>query len=270
MKTENKRSNNSFVNTLSSDFFKLGRMKSVYIGAGIMFFIVLVVFAILFLISRDDQESFSAFMTMVFGTGNFSFAFTSISYLDLFIMIIIGIFVGKDFSNGTMRLAVAKGADRLQMYFSKLIVLTTLALGYMAGLIVVCGILSPAFKADEAFTALTFARLMRTFALSFVTILSFISVYLMFGFLTRSPGAALGASFGVYAVNQFVELIPVIGALANKEIDLAYFPLQQLPFCISDQAMEVGEAMKLLFMPLAYTLLSSFVGIFTFLKRDIK
>ena len=51
---------------------------------------------------------------------------------------------------------------------------------------------------------------------------------------------------------------------------LSYLPMQQLSYCISDKAMKVTEAMKLLFMPIAYTLLSSFVGIITFVKRDIK
>ena len=269
MKTNNR--NNSFANTLASDFFKLGKMKSVYIGAAIMFVLILIVFASLVVVNHvaDAPEEGA---TSIFGN-NLLFDFATTASIELMITIIIGIFIGKDFSNGTIRVAVAKGINRLSVYFSKVVVIATLIFGYMAGSLLLCGIFTAIIGYDGAFTGLMFARLMRTFALAFVALMASASIYIMIAFLTRAPGAALGASLGAYLLISFVvEILRLVGVIANNGLSEAveYFPLQQLSVCASDQAMAVGEAMRLLFMPLAYTLISSFIGIITFLKRDIK
>ena len=319
MKNKSKLSTNSFANTLVSDFYKIGKMKSVYIGAAIMFALILISFAVFWLQVGDAKKSISIandkYDAVVADTsstqeqiaeaeanveianagldevmqnahGNL-FSFASIINLELMLAIILCIFVGKDFSNGTVRLMVARGADRLQMYFSKFIVMATLLLGYMIGSLVVCGI----FTAVEgygtpAFSGLQFARLMRTFALSYVALLSCGSIFLMLAFLTRSSGAALGASLGFYILIGVVvsilsvrfAIVAIVGGMVGNDDALqedklyqalSYLPMQQMSYCISDKSMKVGEAMKLLFMPIAYTIASSFVGIITFMKRDI-
>lgn len=321
MKTNNKTlSTNSFANTLASDFYKLGKMKSVYIGAAIMVALILISFAVLWLnigtaqrdvdgaranyeavnsnpASTDEQRSAAAqdvataesnLERALEGRHSNLFSFASLVNMELMLAIIIGIFVGKDFSNGTVRLSVARGASRLQMYFSKFIVMATLLAGYMLGSLLICGIFT-AVKGygTPEFDGLQFARLARTFALSYVALLSSGSIFLMIAFLTRSSGAALGASLGFYILIGVIvsilsvrfALVSIIGGIVGDEDALlsdpvyqalSYLPMQQLSYCISDKAMKVTEAMKLLFMPIAYTLLSSFVGIITFVKRDIK
>ena len=321
MKTNNKTlSTNSFANTLASDFYKLGKMKSVYIGAAIMVALILISFAVLWFnigtaqrdvdgakanyeavnsnpASTDEQRSAAAqdvataesnLERALEGRHSNLFSFASLVNMELMLAIIIGIFVGKDFSNGTVRLSVARGASRLQMYFSKFIVMATLLAGYMLGSLLICGIFT-AVKGygTPEFDGLQFARLARTFALSYVALLSSGSIFLMIAFLTRSSGAALGASLGFYILIGVIvsilsvrfALVSIIGGIVGDEDALlsdpvyqalSYLPMQQLSYCISDKAMKVTEAMKLLFMPIAYTLLSSFVGIITFVKRDIK
>ena len=312
-------SNNSFANTLASDFFKLGKMKSVYIAAAIMFGLILISFAVLWYNvgsaqreldranthyeqvinnpSSTDEDVVNAQEEVAIAQSELEsaskskhsnlFQFASLINLELLIAIIIGIYVGKDFSNGTIRLAVARGADRRHVYFSKLTVLAVLTLGYMLGSLLICGIFTAIKGYGEAFTGLEFARLMRTFALSYVAVMSAVSIFLMIAFLTRSSGAALGASLGFYMVLGVIvsilsirfAIVSIIGDIAGDESALehdkmyqaiTYLPMQQLSYCISDGKMKITEAMKFLFMPIAYTLLSSFIGIFTFLKRDIK
>ena len=296
MKTNNNSnlSTNSFANTLRADFYKLGKMKSNYIGAAIMFALILISFAVFWLQVADankvadDAEREAAVAAVMANAHSNLFSFASLINLELMTAIIIGIFVGKDFSNGTMRLAIARGASRMQMYFSKFIVVAVLLAGYMLGALLICGV----FTAIEgygtpAFDGLQFARLMRTFALSYVALLSAGSIFLMLAFLTRSSGAALGASLGFYILIGVVvsivsvrfAIVSIIGEIGGDDEALqqdklyqalSYIPMQQLSYCISDKPMKVADAMKLLFMPIAYTLLSSFVGIFTFIKRDVK
>jgi|GEM_PF-821255 len=318
-KTTNALSTHSFANTLASDFFKIGKMKSVYIGAAIMFALILISFAVLWFGIGSAQRAYDAanshyeqvvndptstqeqidyaeneldeanrdLASALKGRHSNLFQFASLINLELMLAIIIGIFVGKDFSNGTMRLAVARGTNRLQLYFSKFIVLATLTAGYMLASLLLCGIFTAIKGYGEAFTGLQFARLMRTVGLSYVAIMSSVSIFLMFAFLTRSSGAALGASLGFYIVLGVVvsilsvrfAIISIIGGITGNDDSLlndpmyqavTYLPMQQINYCITDGKMPIGEGMKFLFMPIAYTLLSTFVGAFTFLKRDVK
>lgn len=319
MKNTNTLSSNSFANTIKSDFFKLGKMKSVYIGAAIMLALILISFAVFWVSAGKAeravdaaQSHYDAVMADSSSTSEQKaeasqeleltksdlektlkdshsnlFNFASLINLELMLAIIIGIFVGKDFSDGTVRLFVARGANRIQMYFSKLIVLATLTFGYMACSMLICGVLTAVKGYGEAFTGLEFARLMRTFGLSYVAIMSAVSIFLMIAYLTRSSGAALGASLGAYILIGVIvsilsvrfAIVSIIGGITGDDDALlqdkmyqtiTYLPLQQLSYCISDGKMPVTEAMKFLFMPIAYTLISSFVGIITFKKRDIK
>ncbi|MBR4800686.1 MAG: ABC transporter permease subunit [Clostridia bacterium] len=270
MKTNDLNSSNSFANTLKADFYKLGKMKSVYIAAAIMFGLILITFvSVVALAHLSDADSQSDILSL-FGS-SILFGFVKSANIELLVTIIIGIFVGKEFSNGTVRLSVARGADRLQIYFSKLISIIVLIFGYMVGSLLVCGILTAIIGYSEPFTSLIFARLMRTFGLSFVALIASASIYMMIAFLTRSSGAALGASIGIYILIEIVVSIIVL-ILESKGLNdtVIYFPLQQLSLCVSDQEMEVATAMKLLFMPIGYMAVSTLVGLLTFLKRDIK
>ena len=272
-KTNNQLKTNSFANTLASDFYKLGKMKSVYIGAAIMFLFILILFAASLVLKRLPDEEDDQAVLAVFGGTFMLFNFASNANISLLVTIIIGIFVGKDFSNGTMRLAIARGTNRLQSYFSKLIVISVLIIGYMAGSLLVSGIFTAIVGYGAEFTGLMFARLIRTFALAFLALLSSASIYLMLAFLTRTSGGALGASIGIYLlIDVLVTILNAVGAIKNNGLTeaVSYLPFQQLSLAGTDGAMSVGETMKLLFVPIGYTLLSSFVGIITFVKRDIK
>ena len=240
MKNTNNLSSNSFVNTLRADLYKLGKMKSVYIAAAIMFGLILIAFTSIVVLSRfSDADNESEIMAL-FGS-SLLFGFAKTAYIDLLVTIIIGIFIGKDFSNGTVRLSVARGANRLEIYFSKLISIIVLVFGYLVGSLLVCGILTAIIGYGEPFTTLIFARLMRTFGLAFAAIIGSASIYIMIAFLTRSSGAALGASIGIYILIEIVVGIVVL-ILESKGLNdtIIYFPLQQLSACASDQPMEVG------------------------------
>ena len=263
-------SSNSFANTLRSDLYKLGKMKSVYIAGAIMFGLILIAFVSIVVLSRFSETDSKEEIMALFGS-SLLFGFAKSAYIELLVTIIIGIFIGKEFSNGTIRLTVARGGNRLQIYFSKLITIAVLILGYMIGSLLVCGILTAIIGYSEPFTSLVFARLMRTFGLAFVALVGSASIYIMIAFLTRSSGAALGASIGIYILIEIVVSIITL-VLESKGFNdtVIYFPLQQLSQCASDQSMQIGTAMTLLFMPIAYAIIASFVGIITFLKRDIK
>ena len=319
MMNTNNFSSNSFANTLKADFYKLGKMKSVYIGAAIMFALILISFAVFWVSAAKAERHVDAAQshydavvadasstdedvaeanyelalakhdldTTMEGSHSNLFSFATIINLELMLAIIVGIFVGKDFSNGTVRLFVARGTDRLQIYFSKLVVLATLTRGYMLGSLLICGIFTAILGYGEAFTALEFARLLRTFGLCYVALMSSVSIFLMIAFLTRSSGAALGASLGAYILIGVVvsilsvrfAIVSIVGGIAGDDDALesdklyqaiTYLPMQQISYCVSDGKMKVTEAMKFLFMPIVYTLVSSFIGIITFKKRDIK
>lgn len=129
-----------FFGLVSSDLMKLSRMKSVYIGIAVMFFLTLVIAlaqgAFSSLLQGLPSESGEAIppaaaeeigMTFVFMLLNAAPSSTGVYFL---IPIIAALFIGSDFSSGMSRLYVGRGVHKTELYLSKFIVVTLLFVVY--------------------------------------------------------------------------------------------------------------------------------------------
>lgn len=271
------RTNNSFNNVLVSDFYKLSKHKSIIIALIVMFFLVLINWAAFWVSDKliDPAENPDAYLLI--GTSK-DYLFNTISNgnLGLFLAIIAGIFIGKEFTQGTVRNLIGRGIDRKHFYLSKLLSLTTLLFAYMCILLIVGGIFT-AFKGyGEPFTGAQFGILMRSFALQFLTLISSVSIFVMLAFLCRSSGSTIGACIGFYLVISILSsVLSVVGAIdqANTQTleAVCYFlPYGQSTIAASSKDLTTIQIVAVIVMPIVYTALSTIIGLVTFEKRDIK
>lgn len=290
--------NNDFALTLSSDLFRLKKLKSIFVALVLIFLLLFLTFAVCWigysLTDRIDviegepneegvvvDENGNAGMTQegkdamlfLFDTLNEQNLFSSgsIASIEFFMMIIVCIFVGKDFSNGTVRLMISRGTNRVRAFFSKWISLAILVTAYSIFALVICGILY-AFKNSGGFTGHDFGILMRGFALQLLVNLASMSIFFMIAFLCRSSGASLGVSIGLYIVLQVALSIisTVIEISGGSTTWIMFMPLQQMSVAASAETYSTAQLCAVIIMPLVYIGLSFGIGLGTFLKRDIK
>ncbi len=291
--------NNDFAMCLSADLFRLKKLKSVIVALILMALLILLTFAVCWigsnLISRVDvvesadgdlggvivdengnagisQEEKTAMIAMFDEMNeNSLMASGSIASIEFFVMIIVCIFVGKDFSNGTVRLNVSRGANRTHIFFSKWLTAAILVTFYSVFALVMCGILY-SFKNSGTFRAHDFGVLMRCFSLELLVNLSIMSVFLMIAFLCRSSGSSLGVSIGLWLVLEIaMSVISTVVEISGGATEwMMFMPLQQMSVAISTAKLTATELCAVIIMPLVYMGASIGIGLGTFLKRDVK
>lgn len=276
---------NNITCALSSDFFKLRKLKSVWIALIIMFCLILISYAAYWIgvqtidsldwsdIDEIDGLEAKAQMldtlqklkdTLLFGS-------TSTASIEFLMAIIVCIYIGKDFSSGAVALSTARGTKRREMYFSKWIMCVCLFVAYSIFALIVSGIFRT-FDGESALATGEFAMLMRNFALQLLCGIATISIFVMIAFLARSSGSSIAITIGAYVLlNIVISIIATIVTSPDASEEWTYFfPLQQMNIACTYGKFTTAQTVAVIVMPIAYTALSTFIGYFTFEKRDIK
>ncbi len=265
-------------NILKADLFRLSKHKSLWIAGIIMFgllFLIYCTFWISIGVSKAAEEAGDIVLMEDFflSLGRTTLAgFSDFSMMTLLVAIITCIFVGKEFSNGTIRSLVSRGANRVRLYFSKWISLTLLILVYSVCAILVCGIFTAFGGYGIEFTAKQFGLLMRAFALQTLCNVSTMSLVLALCFLCRSSGSSLGATIGIdIGLSTLISIIVVVCSISEADTSWIYFmPLQQMQLAISLEKLSTVQICAAVIMPIVYGVIGTVIGVCTFAKRDIK
>lgn len=269
-------------NILISDLFKLKKHKSVYIALAVMLGVTLILFVMLWAlgVSLEKLSSGSDDLELVVSTRT-TLALLSQTLLTGFsdgamvaplFAIVIGLFVGGEFSSGSVRLQVARGSSRAKLYFSKLITLCSLLFVYLAICIVFSGILTAVRGYGEGgFSNEDLKIVVRNFFLQLLSQISMASIGVMFAFLTRSKNATIGIMLAL-----LIGLDTVFGLLYGLEMLnvntdwIMFMPLQQLSVACSSTKLTSLQLVAVIVMPTVYASCSTLLGIFDFRRRDIK
>ncbi len=272
-----------FACALKADLFKLRKMKSVWIGLAVMFALMLVLFSVCWILiailnkmtpidPSEAMEQQSTLFALSQLCDTFLASFSDTASISLFIAIITCLFVGKDFSNGAVRLQVARGANRTQLFFSKWVTLSILVVAYSAFAILVCGIFTAFNGYSVQFTAQHFGWLVRNFFLQVLCNISTMSIVLAIAYLCRSSGASLGATIGgAIALSIVFGLVASVGALGGGSIEwINFMPLEQTSIAGIMDKFTTSQLCAVIIMPIIYGAIAITVGLLSFLKRDIK
>lgn len=281
-----------FALALTADLFKVKKLKSVYIGMIIMFALIFLTFAVCWIgadlssrlevaspdmteeeaIGTVSQEEKDAMIALFDESGKQALmSSSSICGMEILIVIITCIFVGKDFSNGIVRISVSRGQNRVHAYFSKWVTLAIIVVAYSLIALALCGIFS-SFHSFGGYGGSGAATLARNFFLQILANLATMSITLMIAFLCRSSGSSLGASIGLYLVLSIVlSIVSIVVPVAGGTNDwMLFMPMQQLDIATSMSKFSTVEICAATIMPFVYIAASTGIGIATFLKRDIK
>ncbi len=268
--------NNDMTCLLKADLFKLKKHKSVWIGMIVSFAVLLLLYCVYWLgLTIADASGDDPLVTLSFlDLGrNILAGYSENGMVPFLVLIITCIFVGKEFSNGTMRILVSRGANRVKLYFSKWLSLACLIAAYSVYTFLICGIFT-AFKGYGIdFDGYQFGLLMRCFFLQLLCNLGTMSIVLMLAFLIRSSGGSLGASIGAYiALSIVISIISITGAATNGiNTEWLYFmPMQQAELASSLNNLNAANICAVVIMPIVYGVLSTVIGLVSFLKRDVK
>lgn len=203
--------------------------------------------------------------------------------LQLLIAIFIAIFVAGEFSNGTIKMIVSRGYSRAQIYWSKFIS-GIIAANVMAIIVVVLTTLLGCIiwgwndpvtgAAASAIDVLKF--LLVQFALNTAITAMFIGCSMMF----RNLGISIALTVAVYSFGSVIFVL--FDAVIQGVCSAIEYNVDKLPFLPSEawivQSIANTSTLDLsnhdltvgLVVSLVYTALFTFIGMWSFIKNDIK
>lgn len=271
---------NSFACSLKSSFYRISKLKSIWIALAIMFGLLLLSFAIYWFTlnvipQTVDGNYFAVQQETVLSQGrSLLYGSSSTISLGLFIAIITCIFIGSDFSGGFVATMTAKGSSRAIIYFSKWLTLVILAIAYVLFGVLLSGIFYSFVTYDTVFSALDFGYLMRNIAMQILSAISLVSIFVMLAFLTRGTDSSIAVAIVSYLlVSIATSIIATVVYKPDNNYSEAwtYF----MPYMQMDAACTVGHMDTLSIiagtvMPIVYTAISTIIGYFSFERRDIK
>ena len=181
----------------------------------------------------------------------------------LILAILISLFVGSEFNNGTIKNMVSKNYSRTKIYASKLITSCAAAIFFT--------LVSAAASAVTATALWGFGELFASAALELLLLCAFVSIFVMFAMLIRQNGGALAASIGFL---EFFYLFVVLGeALINKIFDqdlaLSNYLIDANMSAIA-AGLDHTVVTRSLLVGLGFFAVAAAIGLISFQKRDIK
>lgn len=273
---------NSFACSLKSNFYRLSKLKSVWIAHAIMFGLILLSFSIYWVTLNltphlhDGGTALALQQATVLIQGrSLLYGSSSTISLGLFVAIITCIFIGNDFSGGYIGIMSAKGTSRATTYFSKWLTLVILSVAYVLFGVLLSGIFYSFVTYETVFTATDFGYLIRNIVLQILSAISLVSIFVMLAFLARSKGSSMAISLLAYilvdTIVNIISAVLLVSDIKNYSNEWTYF----MPFMQMDVACTVGklgttQIIASVIMPIVYTAISLVIGYFTFEKRDIK
>lgn len=193
------------------------------------------------------------------------------SNTPLILAILISLFVGSEFNNGTIKNMASKNYSRLQLYGSKLI--TSCAAGILFTLVTVAAstVTATALWGFGDTPEHYWTELLASAGLELLLICAFVSIFVMISFLIRQNGGSLAANIGFL---EFFYLFVVLGEAAvnkifHQDIALSNYLIDANMTAITE-GLNKTVVTRSLCTALGFFLATAFIGIISFQKRDIK
>lgn len=190
----------------------------------------------------------------------------------ILIAIFVSLFVGGEFSHGTIKNLASKNYTRAQIYFSKLIVSIVAAIGMTVFYVIVATALGTALwgfgNVEHAFTV----NLCKGIPIELLLVSAFTALFVMFSMLIRQNGGALAANIFFL---EFISLIVMIGEMVvNKIFDtsitLSNYLIDMNMTQIATSEITGQLAARSICVGLGFFAASTVIGLLSFQKRDIK
>lgn len=277
---------------IRSDVYKLRKAKSFLVCAAIAIaFSVVMTFFIDFTYKMMDNFSTQAEISeqsmqengLNVSVGNLPMSHDALSSSSMMlsqfgsdasvlIAVIISLFVGGEFSYGTIKNLASRNFSRTQIYISKLLVCIAASI-FLTLLSVASATLTGTALWGFGDVSPEFARTLIVGSLiELLLITGFASLFVMVSMLVRQNGGAIAANV---CIMEFSALIIMLGEMAvkklfDKTVTLSNYLLSTNMAQVASQELTDKLITRSILVALGFIIATTAIGLVTFNKRDIK
>ncbi|MCL2783319.1 MAG: ABC transporter permease [Propionibacteriaceae bacterium] len=261
---------------LTADFYKLIRSKAFWICAAVGIVVaILMVVALNADIARSlargansrgyaQAQAMQAAASAVWAIPQF----LSQSFIVLLAGIFSAIFITAEFSDGTIKNTLSRGAERISVFASKFVTCTVASLFIFItsiAALLVAGSIVWGFDPQGAATAGGFAGMI---ALQALLMVGFAALFTFLGETIRSTGGAIATA--IIATMMVSTLLGALNALFNTTIDLTQYWLGGAVSTLATTSPAASDVVRGVVVAVVWGVVSLVLGGWLFRKRDVK
>ena len=261
------------INILKSDFYKLKKGKAFWICIALCIaFAIFMVVAIQTGMNRAianptlDAENAQLIEMSKQASGVWALQyFLPMGFNIVFIGIFVAIFVSSEFTFGTMKNTLSRGADRIKVFFSKFTVCSCAALVMLIAFIL--AILASG-TILWGFGTVTLSAMLNMVLLQALLIIAFTALFVFISMTMRSNGGAIATN--IICVTMASTLLGALSMLFGGSIDLSQYWLSTSVSKLATLTPASGDVVSGIIIAICWAVGSILIGTILFKKQDVK
>lgn len=189
----------------------------------------------------------------------------------LLMSVLISLFVGSEFNNGTVKIIASRNYSRLKIYLSKLLVGILASILFTLVFVLAATLTATALWGFGDVSGSYASQLLLKGALELLLGASYVSLFVMFSFLIRQNGGSLAANI---CFLEFTSLVVTLGEMLihhflGRTVTLSDY-LPDMCMTALTQDPDRGTLMRAALVGFCFLLVPAVLGAASFRKRDIK
>lgn len=189
----------------------------------------------------------------------------------LLMAVLISLFVGSEFNNGTVKIIASRNYSRLKIYLSKLFVGILASVLFTLVFVLAATMTATALWGFGDVSGSYASQLLLKGALELLLGASYVSLFVMFSFLIRQSGGSLAANI---CFLEFTSLVVTLGEMLihhflGRTVTLSDY-LPDMCMTALTQDPDRGTLMRAALVGFCFLLVPAVLGAASFRKRDIK
>lgn len=189
----------------------------------------------------------------------------------LILAVLISLFVGSEFNQGTIKNIASRNYSRTSIYLSKLAVGVLVSILFTLAFVLTASITATALWGFGDVSSTFWMETVQRGALELLLEASYVSLFVMFSILIRQNGGSLAVNICFLEFTSLVLSLAEfgIGKLLDRSISLSqYLPDMNMAALMQDPGRE--ELTRALVVGICFLVIPACIGIWNFKKRDIK
>ena len=189
----------------------------------------------------------------------------------LLMAVLISLFVGSEFNNGTVKIIASRNYSRLKIYLSKLFVGILASVLFTLVFVLAATLTATALWGFGDVSGSYASQLLLKGALELLLGASYVSLFVMFSFLIRQSGGSLAASI---CFLEFTSLVVTLGEMLihhflGRTVTLSDY-LPDMCMTALTQNPDRNTLLRAALVGVCFLLVPTLIGAANFRKRDIK
>lgn len=260
------------LNILKSEFYKLKKSKTfwVCIALSLIFAIIMIVamqtsMSMALLPNHDpDLDSMLEIIPLASGTYMLGYLL-SMGFNTVFVGIFVAIFISSEFSCGTMKNTLSRGADRKKVFLSKFLVCGCAAL-IMQFVFMITALFAGTIV--WGFGTATFSGMLGMILTQSLLTLAYTALFTFISMSMRSNGGAIATN--IMCVTMASTLFSAISMLFGGRIDLGNYWIGGAVSKLATVTPASGDIVQGIIIAVIWTVAAIMIGTTLFQKQDVK